>query len=152
MLLPLPRCYCHYHCAICHFHPTQSLALTTRTAGRGALQQVLLKFRFDRAPVIGDKFATRAGQKGVMSQLWPSENIPFSEGGMQPDIMFNPHGFPSRMTIGMILEIMGGKAGALHGVHQDSTPFQFREDQPATEFFGEQLSQVDCCLTVCRCV
>ena len=113
---------------------------------------MLLKFRFDRAPVIGDKFATRAGQKGVMSQLWPSENIPFSEGGMQPDIMFNPHGFPSRMTIGMILEIMGGKAGALHGVHQDSTPFQFREDQPATEFFGEQLSQVDCCLTVCRCV
>jgi len=119
----------------------EEVRLLAPKSGRGALQQVLLKFRFDRAPVIGDKFATRAGQKGVMSQLWPSENIPFSEGGMQPDIMFNPHGFPSRMTIGMILEIMGGKAGALHGVHQDSTPFQFREDQPATEYFGEQLSQ-----------
>eukprot|EP00656_Telonema_subtile_P016185 TRINITY_DN18534_c0_g1_i2.p1 TRINITY_DN18534_c0_g1~~TRINITY_DN18534_c0_g1_i2.p1 ORF type:complete len:927 (-),score=299.62 TRINITY_DN18534_c0_g1_i2:196-2976(-) len=105
------------------------------------LQQVLLKFRFDRAPVIGDKFATRAGQKGVMSQLWPSESIPFSESGMQPDILFNPHGFPSRMTIGMLIEIMGGKAGALHGVHQDASPFQFDEDQPAVDYFGSQLKK-----------
>lgn len=119
----------------------EEVRLLASKSGKGPLQQVLLKFRFDRAPVIGDKFATRAGQKGVMSQLWPSENIPFSESGMQPDIMFNPHGFPSRMTIGMILEIMAGKAGALHGVHQDSTPFQFREDQPAVEHFGEQLQQ-----------
>lgn len=88
-------------------------------------QKVHITLRITRAPVIGDKFSSRHGQKGVCSQKWPAIDMPFSESGMQPDIIINPHAFPSRMTIGMLVESMAGKAGAMHGLAQDATPFQF---------------------------
>ncbi|KAJ2892940.1 DNA-directed RNA polymerase i subunit beta [Zalerion maritima] len=107
--------------------------------GNEPLQAISIKFRIPRSPVIGDKFSSRHGQKGVCSQKWPMEDMPFSESGMQPDVIINPHAFPSRMTIGMFVESLAGKAGALHGLAQDSTPFRFDEDNPAGDYFGEQL-------------
>ncbi|OAA61175.1 DNA-directed RNA polymerase 1 subunit beta [Niveomyces insectorum RCEF 264] len=102
-------------------------------------QTISIKLRVPRSPVIGDKFSSRHGQKGVASQKWPSTDMPFSESGIQPDIIINPHAFPSRMTIGMFIESLAGKAGALHGLAQDSTPFQFDEANTAGDYFGHQL-------------
>nr|AGQ04601.1 RNA polymerase I second largest subunit [Starmerella bacillaris] len=102
-------------------------------------QKLTVKLRIDRRPNIGDKFSSRHGQKGVCSQKWPAIDLPFSESGMQPDIIINPHAFPSRMTIGMFVESLAGKAGCLHGFAQDATPWNFDENQPASDYFGEQL-------------
>ncbi|KAI9048357.1 hypothetical protein LZ554_008149 [Drepanopeziza brunnea f. sp. 'monogermtubi'] len=107
--------------------------------GAEPLQACSIKFRIPRSPVVGDKFSSRHGQKGVVSQKWPSVDMPFTESGMQPDVIINPHAFPSRMTIGMFIESLAGKAGALHGLAQDSTPFRFDEENTAGDYFGHQL-------------
>ena len=60
-------------------------------------------------------------------------------GGQKFKVLINPHAFPSRMTIGMLIESMAGKAGAIHGCFQDSSPFKFHEEQKAIDFVGEQL-------------
>lgn len=88
---------------------------------------------------MGDKFASRAGQKGICSQTVPAEDLPFTETGLVPDIIFNPHGFPSRMTIAMMIEMMAGKSAAVHGVVHDATPFRFTEDRTAIDYFGKLL-------------
>lgn len=107
--------------------------------GDTELQRFTVKLRVPRSPVIGDKFSSRHGQKGVCSQKWPAIDMPFSESGMQPDVIINPHAFPSRMTIGMFVESLAGKAGALHGAAQEGTPWMFGEDNTAADYFGEQL-------------
>lgn len=106
-------------------------------------QMLSIRLRIPRSPVIGDKFSSRHGQKGVLSQKWPTVNMPFTESGMQPDVIINPHAFPSRMTIGMFIESLAGKSGALHGLAQDSTPFKFKdkEGETAVEYFGHQLQR-----------
>jgi DNA-directed RNA polymerase I subunit RPA2 len=93
-------------------------------AGDTEAQKIHIKLRIPRSPVIGDKFSSRHGQKGVCSQKFPMIDMPFSESGMQPDVIINPHAFPSRMTIGMFVESIAGKAGAMHGIAQDATPWQ----------------------------
>lgn len=113
-----------------------------RVIGEGGEQEIrhaTIKLRYNRNPVIGDKFASRHGQKGVLSQLWPQTEMPFTESGMVPDIVFNPHGMPSRMTIGMLVEFMAGKSAALHGQTYDATPFRFDEQNTVVDYFGEQL-------------
>lgn len=108
-------------------------------AGSEPCQRISIKLRVPRPPVIGDKFSSRHGQKGVCSQKWPAVDMPFSESGIVPDVIINPHAFPSRMTIGMFVESLAGKAGALHGLAQDSSPWRFDERHTAGDYFGTQL-------------
>ncbi|KAH3668897.1 hypothetical protein OGAPHI_002652 [Ogataea philodendri] len=107
--------------------------------GTSEFQTLSIKYRITRQPLIGDKFSSRHGQKGVCSRKWPQIDMPFSETGIQPDVIINPHAFPSRMTIGMFVESLAGKAGALHGIAQDATPWKFSESDTPADYFGEQL-------------
>lgn len=82
-----------------------------------------VRTRDSRLPEPGDKFSTPHGQKGVVGMIAPSEDIPFTARGVRPDLMFNPHGIPSRMTVGYLIELLAGKTGAISGKIIDGTSF-----------------------------
>lgn len=86
-----------------------------------ALIKVLL--RQTRRPELGDKFSSRHGQKGVCGIIVQQEDLPFNDDGISPDIIMNPHGFPSRMTVGKMIELISGKAGVLNGSLEYGTCF-----------------------------
>src|SRR3989339_2197887 len=119
---------------------------------------VQVRLRDERVPEIGDKFTSRHGQKGIIGLIVPEGDIPFSVSGIKPDLIFSPHGIPSRMTISHLIEILGGKVGALSGRYINGTAFDvepeeklreelkslgFRENGVETFYNGETGEQFD---------
>ncbi len=110
-------------------------SLTVRHGEHGKIDHVMvsetgegdkllkLKLRNYRIPELGDKFATRHGQKGVVGMIAEEENMPFTKQGITPDMILSTHAVPSRMTVSQLIEIIGGKVGALRGEKVDGTAF-----------------------------
>ncbi len=84
---------------------------------------IKVQTRQTRRPEVGDKFSSRHGQKGVVGIIAEQADMPFNDEGIVPDIIMNPHGFPSRMTVGKMLELVAGKAGVMAGELQYGTAF-----------------------------
>jgi DNA-directed RNA polymerase II subunit RPB2 len=87
------------------------------------LRGVKIRILEERIPIIGDKVASRHSQKGTVGQVLPEEDMPFTAIGVKPDLIFNPHGIPTRMTVGQFLEAASNKLGVKLGSFVDATPF-----------------------------
>lgn len=105
---------------------TERVIITSTEEGEALVK---VGVREHKIPEIGDKFATRHGQKSVVGMIVPEEDMPTTADGRTPDIIFNPHAIPSRMTVGQIMEIIAGKYGALIGEKIDATVFGSKKEK-----------------------
>jgi DNA-directed RNA polymerase II subunit RPB2 len=96
------------------------------TLGEEGFNVAKVRIREERLPAIGDKMASRAGQKGTLGLIIPESDMPFNAEGIRPDLIINPHALPSRMTIGQIVESLFGKVCASYGAFGDCTAFQVK--------------------------
>ena len=107
------------------------------TEGEQGSRIAKVRIRNERIPNIGDKFSSRCGQKGTVGIVIPEQDMPFTDYGIRPDIIINPHAIPSRMTIGQLLETVMGKACSIYGAFGDCTAFVNKGSKH--KIFGELL-------------
>jgi len=105
-------------------HETETVDTVMRAKTTDGHNQVKVKTRTTRVPQVGDKLSSRHGQKGVIGLVAPPEDMPFAADGRRPDLIVNSHAFPSRMTMGHLVECLAGQLASRQGVQADGTMFR----------------------------